>query len=42
MDLNFKMRKTPLDVVGFQFSVVTSKALLFHERLNVRVGLPAE
>lgn len=30
-----------LDIEGFQFGEVLSEALLLHELLNVRVGLPA-
>ena len=30
-----------LDIEGFQFGEVFSEALLLHELLNVRVGLPA-
>lgn len=35
------MGNTLLDIEWFQLAVVVSKALLFHELLNVRVGLPA-
>jgi hypothetical protein len=33
---------TPLDVERLQFAVVHPKALLLHELLDVRVGLPVD